>query len=352
MNQQELTSYKQPWLGSRWVEILFIQLPPFGCLFFIFLFPEYFQNTSEMNTIQWLVLVLMIDVSHVYSTIFRTYLSKDAWSRFGTPMKWVPIGSLMVGICLYAIQPMLFWSVLAYLAVFHFVRQQYGIMKLYMRQDRQPKWMERMDIFMIYYATIYPLIYWHCSGNRNFNWFIKGDFINLPFGWLLNIASILFILGIGVYTIKELILFRKYKYINFLKNGIMLGTLVSWYFGIVYFNGDLSFTLMNVVSHGLPYLALIWIFGQRKEGKQAGLLKVIFKQYGIVLFLGILLLLAYFEEGLWDSLVWNEHQSLFTLFNGLYQFNTQQLLIILVPLLSLPQITHYLIDGYIWKKSN
>ncbi len=123
---------------------------------------------------------------------------------------------------------------------------------------------------------------------------------------------------------------------------------MSWYFGIVYYNGDMAFTLLNVVSHGIPYMALIWLVGKRQKEKTP-LLHRVFSQYGIVLFLGIIFLLAYFEEGLWDMTVWKDHVKLFSIF---HLFNTHlqnDTLIFVVPLLALPQLTHYIIDGFIWR---
>ncbi|WET51914.1 hypothetical protein PYS58_18450 [Chryseobacterium indologenes] len=64
---------------------------------------------------------------------------------------------------------------------------------------------------------------------------------------------------------------------------------------------------------------------------------------GIFLFVGIILGLALVEEFLWETLVWNEHFSLnLTVSENLLQF--------LVPLLVVPQLTHYLLDGFIWRR--
>jgi len=38
----------------------------------------------------------------------------------------VPVLGLTIGIALYSEGELVFWRVLAYLAVFHFIRQQYG----------------------------------------------------------------------------------------------------------------------------------------------------------------------------------------------------------------------------------
>jgi hypothetical protein len=58
-------------------------------------------------------------------------------------------------------------------------------------------------------------------------------------------------------------------------------------------------------------------------------------------------LLAYLEEGAWDLLVWHEHASLF----GDWQLPAlpKELLAVVVPLLILPQATHYVLDAWIWK---
>jgi hypothetical protein len=137
---------------------------------------------------------------------------------------------------------------------------------------------------------------------------------------------------------------------------LILGTALSWFFGIVYFNGDLAFTTLNVISHGIPYMALIWFFEKKKhtirQPVTSKLLKVSFGKYGIVLFIFILFVLAYFEEGFWDGLVWKEHSGLFSPFAFLPQIEEKKLLSLLVPLLALPQATHYVLDGFIWRRQN
>jgi hypothetical protein len=63
----------------------------------------------------------------------------------------------------------------------------------------------------------------------------------------------------------------------------------------------------------------------------------------------MLILFAFVEEGLWDGLVWREHLRLFPMFAWLPQINGDAVLAIVVPLLTLPQLTHYIIDGVIWR---
>ena len=63
-------------------------------------------------------------------------------------------------------------------------------------------------------------------------------------------------------------------------------------------------------------------------------------------FLGIVIALAYMEEWAWDRLIWHEQGDLF-LFPAVEL--SVELQTLLVPLLALPQATHYLLDAWIWK---
>lgn len=128
--------------------------------------------------------------------------------------------------------------------------------------------------------------------------------------------------------------------------------MLSWYFGIVYFNGDLAFTLLNVVSHGVPYMALVWLHGRKQYvHAQHGnrFLRRVFGRFGLLLFLCIVFLLAFLEEGLWDIAVWQEHGSVFGTATMPKFHLSNQALSIIVPMLALPQVTHYILDGFIWK---
>lgn len=121
------------------------------------------------------------------------------------------------------------------------------------------------------------------------------------------------------------------------------GTGLSWYFGIVYFDNDLIFSLLNVVSHGLPYIGLVYL---RELSAGGDRLIAPFKTMRVPVlalsYVAVLLVFAFSEEYLWEIMVWNEHFSATGLrFDGLR--------FLLVPLLAMPQLTHYLLDGFIWK---
>ncbi|PZF74850.1 hypothetical protein [Taibaiella soli] len=346
----------QPWIKDARFDSVFILLPPFLSLLVVCLLPGIFKSTSEMPLSAWVILVLFIDVAHVYSTLFRTYFNPARFNSKRSLMVLVPILCYLVGVLLHGIDGLLFWRVLAYLAVFHFVRQQYGFMRLYSRGEDLPRWSKQIDTLAIYSATIYPIIYWHCHPDRNFNWFVDGDFLLKGTATVSSFAAIVYYSILSIYFFKELFFISKKGSVNIPRNLLIIGTTVSWYFGIIYFNGDLAFTLLNVVAHGIPYMALIWTTGKKEELRQPKnsypSRMAFVKKYGAVFFILSLVALAYLEEGLWDGLIWREHHTVFGIFSALPSVDNHYLLALLVPLLALPQSTHYVLDAFIWRRKD
>ena len=100
-------------------------------------------------------------------------------------------------------------------------------------------------------------------------------------------------------------------------------------------------------------MALVWAFGRRKRERPAGdrgwMARTFFSLKAVPLYLGLLFLLAYVEEGFWNRMVWKEHAGIFAPFTWLPVVDEHAVLSLLVPLLALPQVTHYIIDAFIWR---
>lgn len=343
-------THKQPWLHRPVFDGVFILLPGFLALLITMLLPQRYKYTDEMPLAAWVILILLIDVAHVYSTLFRTYWDKERLRANRLLFLIVPLACYVAGVLIYAIDGLFFWRVLAYLAVWHFIRQQYGFMRLYSRLEPKRTWASHIDAIAIYAATLYPIIYWHCTPDRNFNWFLKGDFIISNAAIVRQVAGWLYLAIIVAYVAKEVINYARTSIFNLPRNLIIMGTFLTWYVGIVYFNGDMAFTLLNVVAHGIPYMALVYIFRQRERSvaKQPQPARPLLS---LAVFIVPLLIFAWVEEGLWDGLVWREHDQVFGLFNSLPLLQHHELLALTVPLLSLPQATHYVLDGFIWRRA-
>lgn len=342
---------KQPWIKSSVFDLALILAPGILPVLLVLIFPNFFENQAEeISPFLWVMLILLVDVAHVHSSLYRTYFNPTAIKEHTTVFKMTPILAWIVGVVLYSVSSILFWRCLAYLAVFHFIRQQYGFVRIYSRKSDDVKWIKQLQGVAIYLLTFIPICIWHFSGPKNFNWFVQGDFLYWGNPTLVLVLKVLFFITVAVYCFSELYLYVKCKTVNLPRILLVLGTGASWYVGIVLYNGDLCFTMLNVVSHGIPYMALVWASERNKVSASGSkFLKQVFSSYGVLIFLGIVFLFAYLEEGLWDALVWREHKPLFTVFYALSQVESQQLLAFLVPFLALPQIVHYVLDGFIWK---
>lgn len=309
----------------------------------------------------WIAAVLLIDVAHVWSTIFRVYLDREELARRFWLYILVPLCAYAVGVALYSESSLLFWRALAYMAVFHFVRQQYGWVILYRARVGELDRLGRaLDTAVIYGATVFPLLCWHAHLPRAFWWFLPGDFAAAPavLSAIVVLAEPIYWLLMAAYVARSAHLWLAWlrhdsaghpaspaRRINPGKDIVVLTTALCWYIGIVALNSDYAFTVTNVIIHGVPYMALIYWYGKKRlaSGRGSAAMRVFAR--GPWLFLAVLWTLAYAEELLWDRAVWHERD---WLFGGAW--SAESLHVLLVPLLALPQATHYLLDGFIWRR--
>jgi hypothetical protein len=346
---------KQAWIYSPLADGLFVLAPPLLTLLVIALLPQSFVNSASVSPLGWVFLVLAVDVAHVYSSLYRTYFDPETLKKHKSLLFNIPFVVFILGVLVYSLGPMLFWRMLAYVAVFHFIRQQYGFMRIYSRKEVYNKFSRVVDSVAIYSSTVYPILYWHLHPEKDFDWFVSGDFLYFSATWLVPYLTAVYLFVLAVYVGKEAYFTIKNKAFSLPKNAVVAGTYLSWYFGIVHYNGDIAFTALNILSHGIPYMALVWFYGRKKYANTAvvvdknTIVKKLFSLAYLPVFIGLLLVFAFVEEGLWDAMVWAEHKTIFSFFGFLPHVDNNLLLTVLVPLLAVPQFTHYVIDGFIWK---
>jgi hypothetical protein len=338
------------WIFSLPVDLAVFVLPALVALALVtWLAPE--RARGESPEWVWICSVLLVDVAHVWSTAFITYASPSELRRHAERYWLVPAIGWVAGVLLYGLGGAgLFWRVLAYLAVLHFVRQQYGWMALYRARARDRgragAW---IDGLAIYAATLYPLLWWHAHLPRRFAWFIDGDFApGLP-QLAADLAGLIYGLSLAAYLARALAQALRGELVPWGKHLLLVATALTWYGGIVATNDDLAFTLTNVLAHGVPYAVLVFSYARftREPGPASRLLGG--SMGGALLrFLGCLWLLAFLEELLWDRGLWHERPALF----GAGRFEAlAELEGWLVPVLALPQLCHYVLDALLWRRA-
>jgi hypothetical protein len=312
----------------------------------------FLSDAGELPSWGFVVLILAIDVAHVYATLFRTYLDRQELSRRRALYAGLPVACYAVGLCVHLGSERAFWRALAYLAVFHFVRQQVGWVAIYRARSGKPSRLDRvLDDAVIYAATGFPLLYWHAHLPRAFHWFVEGDFVPAP--WLVALIGplgVLYAVIAAAYLARAVHVASTGGPVPYGKHLVVTTTALVWYAGIVWTNRDFDFTVTNVIVHGVPYMALLWAYSRERAREAPATITSRIVAGGISAFFAVLLALAFAEEMLWDRLVWHARPGLF---GGAAR--DEPLLgplarALVVPLLAVPQATHYALDAVLWRR--
>ncbi len=374
------------WFVGRTFDLSLLHVPIWLTWLAVLAMPAAWRDV-ETPTWVWVAVVLLIDVGHVWSSLYRTYLDPTTRRHHRAALRWTPLLCFVLCFAVAAYSDQTFWRILAYVAVYHFVKQQVGVAALYRyrhlqshaRAGRRPfdaaRALARVDKLAVYAGTLGPLTVWHFTPDKRISWFIPGDFLGLDalsttvaglpggealiavakFGfYLLWFGSLAVWLAAHLYWGKRLGLRFPLG-----KMAWVFGTWINWWLGIVYFDSDLAFTLTNVVAHGVPYYGLIGLYCMRRyeaggyprlrlPGAGAG---AAWRWAAVALFTAPILALALMEEYLWNFLLYRDYSGFF---EALWQYPAQALADPLwraaaIAFLALPQTVHYVLDGFIWK---
>ena len=306
---------------------------------------------EELPEWGWLAFVVGVDVAHVYATLFRTYLDGQELARHRARYVGIPALVYVSSVLLHLQGGAVFFRVLAYLAVWHFVRQQVGWAALYRARAPSTRADALIDQAAIYAATLYPLLYWHAHApEKQFAWLIPGDFVDVSASAkvLLGPSSVVWLVALFAFAARQLYVAFVHRRVALGKTALVATTAATWYVGIVGSTGDFDFTVTNVLVHGVPYMVLLHSYG-RASGKHHGSLGAAIVGRGAVVFVGLLAGCALAEEAGWDRLVWHDHEWLFGA-TDMTLGDRSVAAALLVPLLALPQAVHYVLDGLLWRR--
>lgn len=306
---------------------------------------------QDLSLAVWMVFVLGIDVAHVWSTLFRTYFSKSEFNAHKTFLIWGPLVLFILtfGVVYWSVS--LFWSLLAYIAVYHFIKQQYGFLALYRYRTKSALKAKGkyLDKALIYGATGIPVLLWHFNPKTQLSWFVEGDFMNLKMSeehyqmwvWILCLTFLAYLIFWLIINIKQ----------KALRVGVALWvgfTILNWFGAIVFLNSDFVFTTTNVVAHGIPYFTLMAFYKAKTD--------VVERRYNFVKWIVIIvftvLVFAFVEEYFWDTLLFEEKPELFGKSWQMHANENVGLRALFFALLALPQLWHYFADGLIWKAND
>lgn len=345
-----------PWIFGGPVSDFWIFAGPFlfsALLLVLFPRPLAGEQGQPMPLWAFLLIVVGVDVAHVWGTLFRTYLDPDT-RRQRWKLLWLsPPVIFLASFFAHWYSPVLFWTGLAYIAIHHFMAQQYGLLALYrVKAGERSRFDYHLDKWVLYAGALGPVLAWHASPDKGFDWFSAGEqfVVTLPADWqpVFWWAQA----GLGLfYGGRQIFLKLSGRDLNVGKLLILVLTWISWSVGIWYSGHPLVSAAFINLFHGVPFLALVWLYGRNRWQKNSGgtpLLRYIFAGNQLLVFLAILIGLALVEEFFWEVSVWKNYFPDVLSGWGKEQFPAI-LLSALVALLSLPQAVHYYLDRHIWR---
>lgn len=342
---------RSAWLFSRGVDLGLFAGPAAAALLLLLLGHATGHLEGDTPLWLWVGAVVFVDVAHVWSTGWRVYADTDEFRSRRALYLAVPAACYAAGVVSWSLSPLAFWRLLAYVAVFHFVRQQYGWVALYRRKNGEEGGAARaLDAAVIYGTTLAPLLWWHAHQPRRFHWFIAGDFVSGLSPLVARAAMALFAGLLSAWVLKEWSRARRGLPVSWGKALVVGTTALMWFLGIVILDSDFAFTVTNVLIHGVPYIGLV-LLTERARAAAAPLAGrapslALRAARSLPLFLLPLFVFAFLEEWGWDRLLWKENRAIFP---GPSLDPGSVALALLVPLLALPQAVHYVLDGFIWK---
>ncbi len=311
------------------------------------------NNTDDVPLWLFILLVVAFDVAHVWATLYLSYLDRNLMRRRRALFLWpIPV-SFSIAFFVHHYSSGLYWTLLAYIAIIHFVTQQWGIVALYKRTSKDHRPLDYyLDKLTIWTGALGPLLLWHATPGRELDWFDAGEqfIVRLPpeispFVYVTMAVTAL------AYVARQVVRFHEERVHTLGKNLWIFASWTSWSVGISDADHPLISAAVINLLHGIPFLVLVWNrCNQRwegKQGKESPFLAWISQRRTIVLFYGFVLGIALIEELLWDGLVWRVYLGDIFILPSAFAAATAQSIV--VALLSVPQIVHYFLDGFIWK---
>lgn len=280
----------------------------------------------------------LVDGSHVYSTIYVTYMDREVRQRLKWHLILIPLIIFVTAFGLtYSGNRALFLSILAYSAAIHFIRQEFGWMKIATRLDKNaPNWLSLYDKFTSYAMTVIPLL-WFIRETSKGSWYEEGDLLLVPdsiatFG--LNLYWPIVILFL-VFNIRHSLLTKTFNTTKFL---VALNTFFGWYIAKTVVEYPYLAIWLMIFHHGWPYYLIV--FKTEKVSHKIGVLKNLGKFKYPVMYLACAALFYVFLKSHCCSGFSRELRagSGAIFLAAIYAFSIT------------PQFTHFILDGVIWKR--
>jgi hypothetical protein len=281
---------------------------------------------------------LLVEGSHLYSTYLVSYGDKEISRQLKPLFYGIPLALVVSAFTLQFIgkQQYLYYF-MAYLAVVHFIRQDFGWMKIATSFDSHaPRWLNMLDVWSSYGMTVLPMLYITRKEAVNNFWYQKGDLFYTP-DVIAHTAHHLYWPVVAIFIAGNAYHAYQTRRLNLSKYLVATNTFFGWYMSKIYVeNGYLAIWLM-IFHHGVPYYFIV--FKTERISKDILWLQRLgrFKYLALYLCCVMVFFTVFWSLGM-NSYVVSLKSSVPSLKSLIYAIAIS------------PQMTHSILDGYIWKK--
>lgn len=271
-----------------------------------------------------LFLLLVIDNGHVYTTFLRSLYEPNKFTDHLKKYYLFIFFFISIGVVIHFTSPLFLWRFAFYATVFHYIKQNIGILKLLMAKDDKK---DSKSIYTLYILQLIAVFGIHLKPDAKIEYYSPNDIWNFDNEVLFNYTIILYSIIVLFYLFY---LCQQLKLNKELFPGHFFVLVTAILFSLYSISGlNLNHYLLALIaSHGIPYMFLI-------KGK----LKSRIPYLNIITVFAVALVFGLLENYYEDNFINFSNETSKSLMNSL-----------LSTLLLVPLFSHFFFDTYIWKR--
>lgn len=348
-----LLSLRKSWISSPKFDLSFIVLPPLlGLIAGVIIASD--NPVFRAIEVQLVVILVIIDLAHLISMWFRIYTSGTETKKDIRFYWLIYVGLIFI---FYAIGYFRHFNkvfyFITYFAIFHNIKQNYGFYSIYRKDEtKNPKHI-KFEKYFFNAVLYYPLIVWHMD-IKSFDNYWSVYFVDLSsVKFMFYPLTAVLLAGFGYYLKLSI---EKYKNNDLSPTKLLFFFTVTagWYGVMLVAKETIALFLAIISAHAIAYLFFVWKLYhlQIKKSVENISKKVVLKKN--LFFISFVLIFGYIARGFVETALQKNGLTGFwgrDFWHSLGQGNNSLFLVFLFTFPFATQVSHFIIDGFIWKQN-